>query len=800
MVLNNRAIAKVAYVTLSSARNITIYLNPIISPSEAIRIRDPDRAQSTRARLLLILLASGFQRIPSNEERLALLLPCPRGTFSNSFTKGADGCTECPPGGYYSDDVAYVGISCKKCPNGSFVSFEKAPGTSKQDCKSCPEGTETDYFAGYRACVCLKGFYRTHMFEQCHKCGQGGLKCQDDYASLKSGYWWEWRNLTQKDHYNDFIANLLAYVPALDVSSIQYPFPIPTPYKCLREESCKGGLDSPCDSGYEGPLCAVCSSRYYKNLQTCTPCPSKKWIVGQLSIIVAIVLIITAAVVWTNKTKDTNVQRRPFIDMFLSKVKIVIGFYQVTYGLLQTFSYIKWPGSLQVIAKYSEILQMNVLQIAPTHCLFSRFRADAFGNLFMIMAINAFVIGFTVVFYRMRKIVITRSRNLQDDDKSYKISQTKELVFRNLFFFLYVTYLSTCVNTASVLPIACQKLCRDDREELCYTYMKADYSIQCQGSKYRHSLIVAYISIAYIIALPAFSFIAIWRQRRAVLTNTVDAVIFQDPRSGMEMISGLRFLFENYKQRSWYWELIEMSRKVILTSGLILVGQESRSYIGLAWVIAGMYGMPFSWIKPIRDLTENRLMATSLAVTVVNLGVGAVSRIPAENLPASNDTYTDAVLFKILVLGANTSVIGLLVAQYAVFLYGYLKEWRKNPHWSFSCCLGLLLPLNDLQGEIRGIADTNILTNQLQTGQIDTPNLLSEVKDSGAIDVTSEGGEQSDGNTVEIQDDNCKDSEHSGSRRHQGTQTELCLIPVAVFVIPGPMTDSNDEYVYNTRC
>ncbi len=45
-------------------------------------------------------------------------------------------------GGYYSDDVGYVGISCKKCPNGSFVSFDKAPGTSKQDCKSCPEGNK----------------------------------------------------------------------------------------------------------------------------------------------------------------------------------------------------------------------------------------------------------------------------------------------------------------------------------------------------------------------------------------------------------------------------------------------------------------------------------------------------------------------------------------------------------------------------------------------------------------------------------------------------------------------------------
>ncbi len=499
------------------------------------------------------------------------------------------------------------------------------------------------------------------MFRGCYKC-VGGLKCRDDYVSLKSGYWWEWRNETQKYRYREFIANLMTSLPALDSASVQYPFPIPTPYRCPRGESCKGGFDSQCENSYEGPLCQVCSSGYYKQLQTCIQCPSKKWIVGQLSIIAAIVVIITAVLLRTRKNAGRN---RPLMDMFLSKLKIVIGFYQVTNSSLQAFSYIKWPGSLQVIAKYSEILQMDLLQIAPLHCLSSRFQVNAFGSLLAIMAINKAVICASLGSYGVRQVIILRNRDLSNKNKSRKISQTKELVLRNLFFFLYVTYLSTCVKTASVIPLACQYLCRDEKEEWCYKYMKADYSIQCQGTKYNHWLTVAYLSTAYIVALPTFSFTALWRKRREILT-TKDGDVIQDPSAGKEMISGLRFLFENYEHRAWYWELVETSRKVILTSVLILVGQESRSYIGLAWVVAGMYGMLFSWIKPIRDVTENRLMATSLAVTVVNLGIGAVSRIPAENLPASTDKYMDAVLFRILVVGANTLVIRLLVGKKTV--------------------------------------------------------------------------------------------------------------------------------------
>lgn len=62
-----------------------------------------------------------------------------------------------------------------------------------------------------------------------------------------------------------------------------------------------------------------------------------------------------------------------------------------------------------------------------------------------------------------------------------------------------------------------------------------------------------------------------------------------------------------------------------------------------------------------RDAFENRLMSTSLAVTVVNLAIGAVSKIPAENLTDPTVSFMDTVLFDILVVGANTLVVGLLL-------------------------------------------------------------------------------------------------------------------------------------------
>ena len=71
-----------------------------------------------------------------------------------------------------------------------------------------------------------------------------------------------------------------------------------------------------------------------------------------------------------------------------------------------------------------------------------------------------------------------------------------------------------------------------------------------------------------------------------------------------------------------------------------------------------------------QDTFENRLMSTSLAVTIVNLGIGAVSRIPAENILNMADHQKDALAMKILIIGANTLVIGLLAGKIDMSLMG----------------------------------------------------------------------------------------------------------------------------------
>ena len=109
-------------------------------------------------------------------------------------------------------------------------------------------------------------------------------------------------------------------------------------------------------------------------------------------------------------------------------------------------------------------------------------------------------------------------------------------------------------------------------------------------------------------------------------------------------------------------------------------------------------------------------------------------------------------------------------------LYGYFKEWRKNPHCSFSCCLALLLPLNDFQGDVRGQVGKNVLKTQLQTGDFEMTTLGAAVKDSGAFDVTLEEGGPGDDHTLDLHYDNRPITKTSNRKCHEGIQTEFVFL------------------------
>ena len=545
-----------------------------------------------------------------------------------------------------------------------------------------------------------------NLFWGCTPC-ELGLTCLDDFANLTVGFWWKWEHKGHLEVYRNFIKKVknFSFTPDLhnaNDSGIEYPYTLPQPFKCPMADVCKGGLNSSCEAGYEGPLCAVCRYGYYKKLNKCTLCPTKGWMIGQSAVIGALVILLVILVVWRSKKKCKKDAERSLLDEVLGRIKVVIGFYQVTFGIMEAFSYIKWPESLYLIGQFSQIMQMNILQIAPPRCILPGLGVDALGSLLATMGLNTAAVIIALAGLALASWTSTRHMS-NEEEKMKKKERIKEVVKKSLFFFLYVTYLNTYLKTAQVLPLTCQKICVDEKKESCEEYLKADYSIDCKGRRYNQLVIVGYCSLVYVIFLPAAAFIAIWKRQRAARDAkdkpTDDTNDFKGQGT---MQTGLRFLYENYTSRCWYWELVEICRKVFMTSGWIVFYGESRVYLGVTLVSSGCYGIYFALKRPISNPFENKLMLSSLAVTFVNLAIGAVSTIPSEGFRTSVDPIMDYLLFNIIVFVANSLVIGLLVGKLTLscILFvcqksSYILLAGSYLNWGTMICLVKVLAMKD---------------------------------------------------------------------------------------------------------
>ena len=371
-------------------------------------------------------------------------------------------------------------------------------------------GTVTNLQAGFRACECIKGFHRTSRFGPCESCPSKGLECVNESVSLKKGYYWQWSSEEKRLAYEAFAKNLEVRNGSYSTNTSSYNGTLPKPYQCPRVKSCEGGLESKCATGYSGPLCEVCQSRYYKRVLACKACPSGTWVIVQLCLLGVGVLVLITILIWSGRRKKTK-EKRPMIDILLARLKIVIGFYQVTSGIVEAFVYVKWPSSLSVIGDYAEVIQLNILQFVPLHCLFRSWKQNAFSKLYLMMGSNVCVVVLAFVSYWIRKLFLLRKLNTNSSKMRTKLSTTKEFLYRNVFLFLFITYPSTCSAILRTFPLACHRLCT---ESSCALYLKADYSIKCEGETYTFFKLFAFGASSYIVVLPGLVFVALWRRRK----------------------------------------------------------------------------------------------------------------------------------------------------------------------------------------------------------------------------------------------------------------------------------------------
>jgi hypothetical protein len=134
------------------------------------------------------------------------------------------------------------------------------------------------------------------------------------------------------------------------------------------------------------------------------------------------------------------------------------------------------------------------------------------------------------------------------------------------------------------------------------------------------------------------------------------------------ILLGTRFLYENYSLDCWFWEILELVRKIVVTSMLILMNAESRISLGLTSILSGLYSVLFAYSKPIEDTFEHWLQLASLMASSVNFTIGMLMKIPKEETSSSLNDQSDTIIVTALLVAANVFVVVLVAGMFQAFV------------------------------------------------------------------------------------------------------------------------------------
>lgn len=181
-----------------------------------------------------------------------------------------------------------------------------------------------------------------------------------------------------------------------------------------------------------------------------------------------------------------------------------------------------------------------------------------------------------------------------------RMTQRSDTTF---FYFLLFTYLVLpAVSTVIFRMFPCHNI-DPNNENTTHDnfYLRADYSINCSSDRYFVGVyFAALMGVIYVIGIPLYTFLVLYRcrdfirDRYGTHTEEMRMVYFRK-------LKPIRFLFDAYKPKYWYWDICNIVYKLLLVGVLSVIAPSSSLQILIAMGLTAMFLRLHTLCDPYRD-------------------------------------------------------------------------------------------------------------------------------------------------------------------------------------------------------
>eukprot|EP01112_Ceratiomyxa_fruticulosa_P000834 TRINITY_DN1076_c0_g2_i1.p1 TRINITY_DN1076_c0_g2~~TRINITY_DN1076_c0_g2_i1.p1 ORF type:complete len:917 (+),score=160.47 TRINITY_DN1076_c0_g2_i1:59-2752(+) len=575
--------------------------------------------------------------VPSNDSTICN--QCSEGTFA-----GSSGLTECSPcnEGYFTS--VPKSSACQQCAAGHYTNSK---GTI--DCPKCGDGTFSADPGATECTNCPSGSYSVGGgATSCVPCPSNTVSgTNTSYCMCKAGFY----GLTQVVSSSDecFVCPVGGVCPGGTVVTTYEGYWRTDPesltfYPCPATSSCLGGQESVCAEGYTGTLCGVCADGYGSKGNHCVKCSDG------VSAVAWFVFIILFALFMALMFRKPGRKHSMF-----SKVKILVAFLQV---LSQSNSnYLTaWPDQFVSLVSFLSLVNLDVLKMTSMDCVLKRHITFYQGYLFQVLLPLVLCAFVGLVFFLW--IYLNRRGLVPNFFKSFNENMIVDMLVRNEMFILVLLYPG--VSTKILALFKCQKI--GDKY-----FQEDDYTVQCHVDPWNSYVIgTAIMVVFWIFGIPA-GFIAL-------------LIKFRNQLDEDNIRSRFGFLYYQYKLKYFYWEIIELIRRLFLTAIVIFVGRGTPTQFVIADLISFVAVVAQLIFLPFVIPGDNWIHLASLIAIYFTLFYGLLQRLNALSQEQGKRDFLVFLLMFVNVAAIASIVLYILLVlrKKAMKYYGKYQSKKKG--------------------------------------------------------------------------------------------------------------------------
>ena len=328
-------------------------------------------------------------------------------------------------------------------------------------------------------------------------------------------------------------------------------------------------------------------------------------------------------------------------------VKLLVGFGQVLSYYPVTFDSIPWPDELANFMKLFEIFSIDIFSLfgAASCQLQTGFLSKFMFHMSLIPMILIILVGaFGLV------LVLSKS------SKVFTPESVKTGFYTLVSLILYTLYVG--VSTRIFRLFKC-------REIMGTWYLTADYTVVCFEGAWSFASLIAFVCIGvFVVGIPMGQFLVLCKNRKYIDEKKCIAKD-KDYRKHLDIKHKYGSIFEAYRPDCYYYDIIDLIRRLTLTGGLILVGnEEAVAQVFLGIMISTMWLCLVLYMKPYASAWDTALSGLLSFVLTITLVSGTCLRLYELTLDSA-DLYQRNAFGAVLIASI---VVCLVVSIGAVVL------------------------------------------------------------------------------------------------------------------------------------